>query len=149
MKTVDTVPAALRLNRLDRIGVVTSCACAVHCALMPALLGLLPLVGLGWLAEERTEWTLVCATAAVSVTSLLPSYLRQHRRAYPLATFVCGLAFIAAGRTLFDAGVKTEAVFVVAGALLVASAHFLNRRLCRSCCAAPASAEPVISETLS
>ena len=137
----ETMPALTSRDRLDRIGVVASCACAVHCALMPALLGLLPLVGLGWLAEERTEWILVCASSAVGVTSLLPSYLRQHRRASPSATFAGGMALIVAGRVLFEARAGVEAASVVSGAVLVASAHFLNRRLCRSCCAAPSACE--------
>lgn len=40
---------------LDRIGIIVSCACAVHCAAVPLLIGVLPLLGSSFIADERAE----------------------------------------------------------------------------------------------
>ena len=52
---------------LDKAGATASLACAVHCALMPLVVTLLPLVGLGFLADERTEWALLGLSAPAGV----------------------------------------------------------------------------------
>ncbi len=132
METIDIQQAPN--TTLDRIGIVASCACAVHCAVMPALLGVLPLLGLGVLADERTEWTLIAVSFLIGAASLLPSYFRHHRRATPLLLFAAGLTFIVAGRIVFEDSVRLETSCVVCGALLIASSHFVNRRLCQACC---------------
>ncbi len=119
-------------GRLDRIGIIASCACAVHCAVMPALLGVLPLLGLSVLADA--EWMLIVASLLIGAASLLPSYFRHHRRATPLLMFAVGLALIVAGRIAFEESVRLETLCVVCGALLVAAAHFVNRRFCQACC---------------
>lgn len=123
-------------DRLDRIGMVASCACAMHCALMPIVFGVLPLVGLGMLADERAEWVLIFIAIVIGAASLLPTYLRHHRRAMPLVLFAAGLTLIFIGKTLFEESATLEASMVVVGALAVALAHFINRRFCRDCCRA-------------
>lgn len=120
---------------LDRIGVVASCACAVHCAVMPFLIGVLPLLGLGFVAEERVEWLLVALSGLIGVASLLPSYFRYHRRVSPLILFGVGVTLIVVGRVWFEEGAAFETAGVVAGALTIAAAHFVNRHLCQRRCA--------------
>ena len=41
--------------RLDSLGAAASLSCAEHCAAMLLQIGLMPVVGLGFLAEEQTE----------------------------------------------------------------------------------------------
>lgn len=124
-------------GRLDRIGMIASCVCAVHCAVMPAVIGLLPLLGLGVIADERVEWAVIGIAALVGAASLLPTYFRHHGCATPLLIFAAGLTLIFVGKTLFEERATLEAASVVAGALAVAVAHFVNRRLCRACCTIP------------
>jgi hypothetical protein len=121
-------------SRLDRVGMVASCACAVHCALMPVVFGVLPLIGLGVLADERAEWLLVGVAIVIGAASLLPSYFRHHGRATPLLVFAAGLTLVSVGKTLSEEDAMLETLFVVPGALAVALAHFVNRRFCRACC---------------
>lgn len=122
-----------REETLDRVGLIASSACAVHCMLMPFVVGLLPLLGLGALANERTEWLLVIAALCVGLVSLLPSYFRQHRRVRALALFASGLGLIFTARLLAEEKAHIEVPVVVAGACLIAAAHFVNLKLCRSC----------------
>ena len=100
---------------------------------MPFVVGLLPLLGLGALANERTEWLLVVVALCVGLISLLSSYFRQHRRVRALALFVSGLGLIFTVRLLAVENARIEVPAVVAGACLIAAAHFVNLKLCRSC----------------
>jgi hypothetical protein len=120
-------------NALDRIGLVASCVCAVHCAAMPLLIALLPFVGLSVLADPRTEWAFVAISFVVGLSSLLPSYFGKHRRTKPLVLFGTGLAMILIARTSFEDRLSAEIPFMVFGALLIAGSHFFNRSLCRAC----------------
>jgi hypothetical protein len=89
---------SLRIEKLDRMAIATAIACALHCALMP----LLPLIGLGLVANEQSETLLLGMALAGGIASLFPSYIRRHHVA-------------------------------VLGALLIAAAHRVNLRLCRTC----------------
>jgi hypothetical protein len=120
-------------DRLDRLGAAASLVCAVHCAAMPLLIGLLPLIGLGFLAEERTEWALVGLSIGVGSVSLIPSYARKHRHWRPLLLFAFGASLILIVRLLAEEGSRMEAILMALGALLIACAHMINRRLCRRC----------------
>jgi hypothetical protein len=120
-------------NRLDRLGAAASLACAAHCAAMPSLVGLAPLVGMGFLASEQTEWVLIGLSLGIGSLSLLPSYARKHRQWRPLLLFAFGAGLIAVVRLLVEEGSRLEATTMALGALLIACAHMANRRLCRSC----------------
>jgi len=122
-------------NRLDQMGAAASLACAAHCAAMPLLIGLLPLAGLGFLAEERAEWALAGLSIGVGSLRLIPSYARKHRQWRPLLLFAFGAGLIIAVRLLTEDGSRLEAPAMVIGALLIACAHVVNQRLCRSCAA--------------
>jgi uncharacterized membrane protein YfcA len=106
-------------GRLDRFGAAASLACAVHCAAMPMLVGLLPIV--------------VGLSLCVGIWSLLLSYARKHRHWRPLLIFAFGASLIIAVRLLAEEGSRLEAPAMVAGALLIACAHMVNRRLRRRC----------------
>lgn len=114
---------------LDRAGMVLSSACAVHCALMPSIAGLLPLVGLQVVASEATESLILGATLLLAVASLAGG-CRHHRRMTPLLMVAAGFGSIACGRLLLEDLRWAEASTVVAGALLIGGAHMINWRLC-------------------
>jgi uncharacterized membrane protein len=122
-------------DRLDRLGAAASLACAVHCAVMPLLVSLLPLVGLSFLAKEQTEWALICLSLSLGSLSLLPSYARKHRRLRPLSLFAFGGSLIITALLSVEEGTRLEAPAMTLGALMIACAHMVNRRLCRSCVA--------------
>lgn len=115
---------------LDRVGIGVSLACAVHCVLA-ALLAAAPAFaataapGLG----EGFEWletALLWIALGVGTVALVPAYLREHRRAWPLVLFVVGLGLVAAVRALEMESL--EIAGTVSGVVLIASAHFLNLR---------------------
>jgi hypothetical protein len=120
-------------EQLDRVGATASLLCAVHCAVLPLVVTLLPLVGLSFLADERVEWMLVGLSAALGITSLCLGY-REHRSRRALGVLGIGLALLALGRILEGQHIEPWGVpIVVAGGLTMAGAHLLNRRLCHDC----------------
>jgi hypothetical protein len=119
-------------TRLNRLGAAASLTCAAHCATMPLLAGLLPLVGLGFLTSENTELALVGLSLGLGSLSLLPSYARKHRQWQPLLLFAFGASLILVVR-LSAEGSRLEAPTMALGALLLTCAHLVNRRLCQRC----------------
>ena len=120
-------------NSFDTVSVFASCACAIHCTLTPFVVGVLPLLGMRFLADERTEWIFVGTSILTGVASLLPSYLRRHKRARPLVLFALGLALILAARLILEENLVAEIPVLILGAFFVSLSHLINRRLCQSC----------------
>ncbi|MDX2033765.1 MAG: MerC domain-containing protein [Blastocatellia bacterium] len=117
---------------LEKIGVAATTACAVHCAVTP-FVTLLPLAGLGMLADERVEWSLLASSLALGLLSLIPDYLRHHRRARPIAIFAIGFSFVLIARLAFEEKPAIGTPMAVFGAGLILAAYWINRTLCRGC----------------
>lgn len=114
---------------IDRIGATGSLLCAVHCAVGPLLIALLPTLGLSWF-DPRLE---VSIAIFVTVLGLGSVYLgwRRHRASRALGFMVPGLALIwltLMWPLLHDHIVRHAAVMAVGGTL-VAAAHLINLKL--------------------
>lgn len=121
-------------TRLDQAGLIASSLCALHCLLMPLAVGLLPLFGLSFLADEQTEWALIGVALFVGVCSLIPGFWYHHRKLPPLIVFAIGVALILLVRLWLENFPLLELLGVVLGGVLLAAAHALNLRYCRLCC---------------
>lgn len=134
----------LRLARAaDRVGATASLLCAVHCAALPFLFAVLPVLGLGFLASHGFERGFIACASVLAVAMAVRGY-RHHREARVFALLVPGLAMLWLGGFGFDfdTGLLWHSVFVVAGGTCVALAHLCNLHLSRthaSCdCVTPA-----------
>lgn len=101
---------------------------------MPLLAGLLPLWGLGRLADENTEWLLIGVALLIGLCSLLPGFLRHHGQWQPLAIFAAGAGLMLSARFGLEEESPLELFGIVAGGVLLAAAHALNLYHCRRCC---------------
>ena len=120
-------------SHIDRAGMMISCLCAVHCALLPMVAGILPLIGMGLLAAEGTETALIGSSVALGSIGLSLGYHR-HRSGRALVVLALGMSLLIAGRIAEVHGADASAkVAAVTGGLAIAGAHLINRRLCRSC----------------
>ena len=123
----------LRVHKLDRAGATASFLCAIHCALMPLVVTLLPLLGLSFLASEPVEWTLLAASAGLGSSSLCLGF-RKHRKRRVFMVLAIALAIMVAGRVFHEHHVGIWGpVLMVIGGLMMMSAHLLNHRLCHAC----------------
>ncbi len=111
-------------GRLDRIGILLSGLCAVHCVSTVALTLLLASVG-GALLHPAIHEVGLAIAVAIGVVALGGGYLRHGRR---LPTFVGGLGLtIMAGALMLPHGLP-EAAATIVGVALLALGHHLNRR---------------------
>ena len=118
-----------RLATADRVGMAASTLCAVHCALLPLLLGIAPALGLklgGWVDFDQA---FVVFASLLAATTLALGY-RRHRAFRAWALLVPGLVLVWVGSftALHDHTLGHLAV-MVAGGLLLAAAHLANLRL--------------------
>lgn len=115
---------------LDRFGATGSLLCAVHCAVIPALLAVAPSLGLSIWLGEGVELALVVFVTLLGLTSLLWGY-RRHGALHALGFLVPGLASLWAG-LLYEPlhhDAVPHAVVMTLGGVLVGVAHLVNLRL--------------------
>ena len=105
-------------------------ACAIHCLAMPLLGTVLPLIGLSFLANERVEFILIASAIGLAIGSLAWG-VRRHRNWRAFLVLIAALAFIATGQIAVEG--TFEVVFYSIGGVLLASAHLVNRHLCKTC----------------
>lgn len=120
---------------LDTLGAITSWLCAVHCLVLPLMIGVLPLVGAGFLLNESVERGFIGFSVFVASASLLPAYIREHRKAQTILLAASGLGLIVLTHFTLEDKPILRFVFLSLGAILVSSAHLINQRLCRDCAA--------------
>ena len=113
----------------DRVGATASFLCAIHCALLPFVLALLPLLGLEFLADHRFERVFVLCACVLASFVLVRGY-RRHRQPLPLRLAAPALALLLLGVIYIDGSLLIlHSVLVTCGGLLLAAAHFVNLRL--------------------
>lgn len=113
----------------DRFGATASFLCAVHCALLPFVIALLPALGLGFLADHSTERAFV-VFACLLATTMLGLGFRRHGSRMALGVLFPGVALLLAGVLVdFERATTLHAVLVACGGTLVALAHIVNLRL--------------------
>ena len=122
-------PTATR-RLLDRIGATGSIVCAIHCALLPVVIAVLPSLGVAaWLGDSFEEAFVLFATL-LGLFSVLWGY-RRHGAIRALGLLLPGLAVLWAGvlyAPLHHALVP-HAVAMTLGGTLVGLAHVANLRL--------------------
>ena len=129
-------PAAARRSRFsgfaavaDRFGATASFLCAIHCALLPFVIAVLPALGLAVLADHAIERAFVTFACTLATVMLLLGY-RKHRRANALLLLLPALALLLAGVLVdFEQSAVTHAWLVTTGGSLLALAHLVNLRL--------------------
>lgn len=124
------------LRRADRFGFAASFLCAIHCALLPILIALLPAFGLnvsGWIDLDQA---FVIFATLLAGTTLTLGY-RRHRafRAWALLLPALALVWLATFSPLHHHDL-THAVLMTIGGLMLAAAHFVNLRLTHAATAA-------------
>ncbi len=128
---VNKVSQTMRFQRrLDQFGSTASVVCAIHCALLPVLIAVLPALGLGALAWAGIEWAFVCFATLLGLFSLWTGY-KRHRVYRALAFLIPGLALVWLGVLwpVVHHDVLRHAVVMTAGGTLIAVAHLVNLRL--------------------
>lgn len=122
-------PTATR-RLIDRIGATGSIVCALHCALLPVAIAVLPSLGIAVWLGDGFEQAFVLFATLLGLFSVVWGY-RRHGAIRALGLLVPGLAVLWAGvlyAPLHHALVP-HAVAMTLGGTLVGLAHVANLRL--------------------
>lgn len=125
--------ASLVRATLDKVGMAASSICAVHCALAPILITVAPLVGLGFIFEERFETIFIMASLGIAFLSLVWGFYKSHRKFEPLYLLLLGASLIAISRMESPLSFLPEPVLMACGGLSIAISHYINLKLCNHC----------------
>lgn len=77
----------------DRVGIIASVGCAIHCAAMPFVIAWLPALGLSFLAEEGFHQWMAVLCFGLALAAFVPGW-RSHRRLLPAVIGATGLILI-------------------------------------------------------
>lgn len=108
---------------------VASSVCTIHCLLLPVILSMSAFSSFVFLSDPVLENIFLAVSSLVAVSSLLPAYIRHHRKFTAIGILLFGFLFI--GLSRFVDGFP-EALLTSSGAATVALAHYVNFRLCKN-----------------
>jgi hypothetical protein len=111
----------------DAIGITTSLACAIHCALLPLFLTSLPLFGVNIIENQAFEIFMVALAFGVGSYSLYHGRKKHHHSWLPLIVFGIGVVLLLAKIGWHE----WSLVLLVPAVGAIVTAHYLNYRLCR------------------
>lgn len=124
------MPDPSRHRLLDRLGATGSLLCAVHCALLPLAIALLPSLGIAaWLGDDFERGFVIFATL-LGVFSVVWGW-RRHGEVRALKLLIPGLAalWLGIGVEVLHHNLAAHALVMTLGGTLVGWAHLANLRL--------------------
>ena len=123
----------IKLN-WDAMGIATSVACAIHCAILPVILTTLPIFGINIIHNLFFEWGMIALAFVVGSYSLFHGFVKHHRSFTPIIIFSVGFFFLVLKQFLHEA----EYALLTIAVILIITAHYYNYRIChRSKCSSP------------
>lgn len=111
----------------DALGIATSVACAIHCAVLPLLLSSLPIFGINIIENVAFEYGMIVLAAAIGAYALYHGYRKHHHQLLPLLVFMAGIVLL----LLKQAMHHLQLWFLVPAVMAIVWAHYRNFQLYR------------------
>jgi hypothetical protein len=111
----------------DAWGIVTSVACAIHCAILPLLLGSLPLLGMNIINNAGFEYFMIFLAFCIGSYSLWHGYRRHHHSKTPVLIFSAGIVLLIAKQVWHE----HQYWILPFAILMIIAAHLINYKSCR------------------
>jgi hypothetical protein len=111
----------------DSLGIATSVACAIHCAILPLLVASLPVLGINIIHNARFEYGMIGLAFLIGTRALWHGWRRHHRRLAPWLLFSGGMGLLLAKQVW----PSYELWFLPFAVSLIIGAHVLNFRFSR------------------
>jgi len=108
---------------IDKIAIISAICCAIHCAILPIVIGFTALAGLAMFHNPWIEYAFIISGMLLAYFSLRRS-LRQHRDHTPIRMAIAGVLILLTSR--LEALHEVEVIFTVLGALFLIAAHAKN-----------------------
>ncbi|MEP6584980.1 MAG: MerC domain-containing protein [Ginsengibacter sp.] len=116
----------IRVN-WDFLGMLTSIACAVHCAVLPLVITSLPILGINIINNSPFEWLMIGIAFIIGSVAVLHGYRHHHKSLVPFYLFSIGFIFLIVKQFFHT----YEILFLTPAIFFILYAHFLNYRHCR------------------
>ncbi len=111
----------------DALGIATSLACAIHCAILPLFLVSLPVLGANIIHNNFLEYSMIFLALCIGTIALYHGFKKHHHKIRPLVIFIIGMLCLLLKEWLYDA----ELLLLIPAVILIILAHYLNYQLCR------------------
>lgn len=111
----------------DAVGITTSLACAIHCALLPLFLTSLPLFGMNIVEDLRFEYIMIAIAFTVGAYALYHGKKKHHHSWTPVWWFTIGILLLVAKVTWHE----WQLWLLIPAVICIITAHVLNHRFCR------------------
>ncbi len=111
----------------DALGIATSVACAIHCAILPLLLTSLPIFGINIIENVLLEYVMILIAFVIGMYSLWHGYRKHHHNYLPAIVFCVGIILLIAKQIWHNYQLWLLPFAVV----FIVSAHVINYRACR------------------
>ncbi|GEM_PF-253525 len=120
-----------KTDRWNKIGIVLSGICALHCLITPVLLFAIPVLG-GFFENSWFHIILALGVLPVGLFAFWKGY-QHHRKISILGFGLMGMTFIISAALVPHEWVEWKEIDVVTviGSLFLISAHILNQRACQ------------------
>src|SRR5471030_1074854 len=96
----NVVKETRRVN-LDKVGAVASTLCAIHCLLTGVALGVLSVLGLGFIGSTTADIIFLSVTLSVASIAIFTG-IRRHKSLVPAAFFAGGVVAIVISHFVLD-----------------------------------------------
>lgn len=111
----------------DALGITTSIACAIHCAVLPLLLASLPILGINIIDNTDFEYGMIGLAFLIGSRALWHGFRKHHPIYLPWLLFLAGMLLLVA-KQIWHQYQYQLLPFAVG---LIIGGHVLNYRLCR------------------
>ena len=125
----------LKKNWLDKLSIVATSLCALHCLSLPLIIVLFPLLGASFVAQELFESVVLVVTMLLGTIALYSGYRYHHHRSYPFILLYLG-GFLYWYKHELDPA--QQPALIACAATMIILAHLLNIRLSRQLFGCPA-----------
>lgn len=110
-------------NHSDKLGILASLACAVHCTILPMFLSSLSLFGIDFLDHPVIEWLFIGSALWLGVVSLWHAFKHHHQRKLPIVLFILGFIALILNQIYAE---KWVLILIPCASLFMISAHVMN-----------------------
>jgi hypothetical protein len=124
---------------LDKIGMVASASCVVHCTLLPFVMIAIPTFSVSLFASEEIEWAFLGISFILNLISLCFGF-KKHKsyKAFSFSGIGFGLIVICnmikvhySRHDHFEFDLYN--VILILGGLSITLSHYINNILCKKC----------------
>lgn len=112
----------------DKLGIITSVACTIHCTILPLLINVLPILGFPFGENKLVEYGMILLSFIFGTFSLLYGYATHHHKRLPIILFALGFLCLIINQLLNE---RLIYILIPASAVGIITAHILNIRCCR------------------